>query len=110
MLCGLWSCRTSDAILLGCIPVYLADHFALPYDNLLPHADLGLRIAEANASSLPSILRSIPIERVVALQAALLAHRTAYCYCCQDETGRHRPMDYVLRSLQARKALQPYLV
>lgn len=93
-------------MLLGCIPVFLADATALPFDGLLPWPDIALRVEEREALRLRDILAAVPAEHVARMQAGLLAHRGAYCYCCTEHVEQ-RPMHYVLEGLKARKRLLP---
>ena len=60
-----------EAVVLGSIPVVIADDIVLPFADAIPWADIGVFIAEDDVPRLDTILTSIPVEVVLRKQRLL---------------------------------------
>ncbi|CAM6087931.1 unnamed protein product [Calypogeia fissa] len=54
--------RLGDAVYFGCVPVILADHFDLPFSDILDWREFAVIVAESQVSDLKAILKSISDE------------------------------------------------
>jgi len=52
-------------MMVGCVPVIIADEIELPYENVLDWSKLSVKIPEQDAGKVLEILRAIPAEDVV---------------------------------------------
>ena len=84
---GQWSRRLTDSILVGCIPVIVADFYALPFAEFMRWDAFTLRIHSSSVRSLPDILRSISSERVRELQMGLEEVRPYFDACAPMESS-----------------------
>ena len=57
-----WTLRAYQAMMVGCIPVVMADEIEFPYENSLDWTKLSVKIAEADVNKTLEILRGIPQE------------------------------------------------
>lgn len=55
-----WTLRAYQAMMVGCIPVVMADEIEFPYENSLDWKKLTVKIAEKDVNNTLSILRGIP--------------------------------------------------
>ena len=53
-----WTPRLYEALLLGCVPVVVADDNALPYARTLDYSKFSVHIAEKHATKLRTILKA----------------------------------------------------
>jgi hypothetical protein len=63
-----WSPRLLDAIWFGCIPVIIADWYALPLQGLIEWTDIAVFVPESQVSKLKSLLLSVSAERLAEMQ------------------------------------------
>ena len=75
---GLHSFRLAEAIFFGSIPVIVDDEIVLPFCSALDWRRFSVRITSDQVPNLPSILRAIPHERVVAMQQRLAGVKRRY--------------------------------
>ena len=75
-----WSARFEDAVLHGCIPVIIQDEVDLPFESILDYAQFSIRIAEADASKAPKILKSVAEEEVLRLQQGVVKMQHRFWY------------------------------
>ncbi|MCO5550050.1 hypothetical protein L7F22_003528 [Adiantum nelumboides] len=66
-----WSPRIVEAVILGCIPVIIADNIVLPFEDLIPWRKLAVFVKERDVGMLESILTSIPALQVKEKQGML---------------------------------------
>jgi hypothetical protein len=57
-------------MMVGCIPVILANEIEFPFENSLHWPSLTVKIAEADCERVLEILHAIPPEQIAAKQAA----------------------------------------
>lgn len=55
-----WTLRAYQAMMVGCIPVVMADEIEFPYENRLDWKKLSVKIAEKDVNKTLEILRGIP--------------------------------------------------
>ncbi|PSS01658.1 Glycosyltransferase [Actinidia chinensis var. chinensis] len=60
--------RIGDAIYYGCVPVVLADHYDLPFADILNWKSFSVVVATADIPSLKRILRELGFEEYLRLQ------------------------------------------
>ena len=58
-------------MMVGCIPVIIADEIELPYENSLDWTKLSVKIAEVNAEKTIDILKRIPKSEIRNKQKAI---------------------------------------
>ncbi|KAK3256889.1 Glycerol kinase [Cymbomonas tetramitiformis] len=68
---------TWQAMMVGCIPVVIADEIEFPYENSVDWRELTVKIPESRSEETISILRSIPKERIFEKQEAIKRARLA---------------------------------
>jgi hypothetical protein len=66
-----------QAMMVGCIPVILADEIEFPFENSLHWPSLTVKIAEADCERVLEILHAIPPEQIAAKQARFLRRHSA---------------------------------
>ena len=66
-----WTLRAYQAMMVGCIPVIIADEIELPYENSLDWTKLSVKIAEVNAEKTIDILKRIPKSEIRNKQKAI---------------------------------------
>ncbi|KAK9812939.1 hypothetical protein WJX72_006050 [[Myrmecia] bisecta] len=66
-----WTLRAYQAMMLGCIPVIIADEIELPYEDDVDWSQLTVKIPEARANETLTILRGMPQATIKAKQAAI---------------------------------------
>jgi hypothetical protein len=77
---GGWTGLFEDAVLHGCVPVWMHDAVRPPFDGALRWRDFALELREADAERLPELLAAVPPARIAEMQRrlALLWHRYAW--------------------------------
>ncbi|KAE8673000.1 putative beta-1,4-xylosyltransferase IRX10 [Hibiscus syriacus] len=68
-----WSPRLVEAVVLGCIPVIIADDIVLPFADAIPWEEIGVFVAEEDVLKLDTILTSI-LPEVILRKQRLLAN------------------------------------
>lgn len=66
-----WTLRAYQAMMVGCIPVIIADEIELPYENALDWTKLSVKIAEADAEKTIDILKLISKNDIKNKQKAI---------------------------------------
>jgi len=66
-----WTLRAYQAMMVGCIPVIIADEIELPYENSLDWTKLSVKIAEVDAEKTIDILKQIPKSEIKNKQKAI---------------------------------------
>jgi hypothetical protein len=98
-----WSPRLVQAVVLGCIPVVIADEIVLPYADAVPWDEIVVAVGERDVARLGEILAAIDSESVTARQRlmrdprvkrALLFHRLP-----KPGDAFHQAMDALARKL-----------
>jgi hypothetical protein len=91
-----------ESVLLGCIPVIIADNIRLPFPDVLRWPDISLQVAERDVSSLEAVLDHVAATNLTTMQRNLWdpVKRRALVF--------NRPMDkgdatwQVLKELEAK--------
>lgn len=87
------SCRHSESICSGAIPVLIADDWVPPFESLVPFEKYGVMIKEKDAEKIVSELRQIPPERVKLMQWSALR------FCYRHIISVHKQWDTMLQLL-----------
>lgn len=66
-----WSPRLVESVALGCVPVIIADGIRLPFDDVVPWADISLTVAERDVTRLGPILDHVARTNLTAIQRNL---------------------------------------
>eukprot|EP00038_Savillea_parva_P009208 m.181975 g.181975 ORF g.181975 m.181975 type:complete len:551 (-) comp15401_c0_seq1:104-1756(-) len=68
---SLWSFRFYESVMLGCIPVIIADHIELPFEDTIDYRSFTVKILESQVLQLKEILLSIPKSEIRKKQTIL---------------------------------------
>ena len=88
-----WTIRAFEALMLGCIPVIIADDSYLPFQRWLDWPRFSVLVAERDVSRLSFILRAIPPEKVAALQRNVRRVWRHLAYIPLSQAVTARPAD-----------------
>lgn len=66
-----WSPRLVESVLLGCIPVIIADNIRLPFPSVLQWSDISLQVAEKDVASLETVLDHVVATNLTVIQKNL---------------------------------------
>lgn len=66
-----WSPRLVESVLLGCIPVIIADNIRLPFPSVLRWSDISLQVAEKDVASLEKVLDHVVATNLTVIQKNL---------------------------------------
>ncbi|XP_074285045.1 putative glucuronoxylan glucuronosyltransferase F8H [Silene latifolia] len=66
-----WSPRLVESVALGCVPVIIADGIQLPYDDVVPWAEISLVVAENDIVNLGKILEYVARTNLTSIQRNL---------------------------------------
>lgn len=66
-----WSPRIVEAVVLGCVPVIVADHIALPFAHVVDWPKISLRVLEKDVHKLDKILDHVTATNLTAIQRLL---------------------------------------
>uniref|UniRef100_A0A0D9VNF1 Exostosin GT47 domain-containing protein n=1 Tax=Leersia perrieri TaxID=77586 RepID=A0A0D9VNF1_9ORYZ len=66
-----WSPRLVESVLLGCIPVIIADNIRLPFPSVLQWSDISLQVAEKDVASLEMVLDHVVATNLTIIQKNL---------------------------------------
>ena len=69
-----------DAIWAGCVPVIIADHYHLPFSELVDWATFSVIVRESQLDRLKDVLQSIPDEVYAELQRNLAHVRPRFIW------------------------------
>jgi hypothetical protein len=60
-----------ESVLLGCIPVIIADNIRLPFSNVLRWTDISLQVAERDIANLEAVLDHVAATNLTTIQRNL---------------------------------------
>ncbi|XP_050112223.1 probable glucuronoxylan glucuronosyltransferase IRX7 [Malus sylvestris] len=66
-----WSPRLVESVALGCVPVIIADGIRLPFDNVVPWAEISVNVAEKDVGKLAEILEHVAATNLTSIQKKL---------------------------------------
>lgn len=92
-----WSRRFFDAILLGCIPVIIADSIELPFEEFIDYRQFTVKVAEADIALLKTLLKAIPHEEIRKKREAMV--RVANHFLYQPKATNGDAFDLILWKL-----------
>jgi hypothetical protein len=96
-----------DAIYAGCIPVFIADRTAQPFNGIFAYHTFSLSIAENAIYTLPTVLSRYSAVELDRMQIALLKVREAFVYSSDpaQEWTRRGPLYYTLLEMAQKVSL-----
>ena len=106
-----WSPRTFDSILMGCIPVLVADYTAYPFQRTLDWTKFAVFVREAEIPVIGEILSAISPERMTEMHLALKAigRRTFLYHDHESEMlSRFSLVDLALREFTLQQRVFSY--
>lgn len=95
-----WSRRLFDSVMLGCIPVIIADDIELPFERFLDYSKFSVKIMERDVDRVKEILIGIRKDRIAEMQAELARIWTIFSY--QRPPIRGDAFDFLIESLAAK--------
>mmetsp|Transcript_36753 Transcript_36753/g.87321 ORF Transcript_36753/g.87321 Transcript_36753/m.87321 type:complete len:263 (+) Transcript_36753:866-1654(+) len=101
-----WTLRAYQGMMVGCIPVVIADEIEFPYENTIDWTQLSVKIAEKDVNRTMEILRGIPEEQIRRKQDAIAKVWKTVTYPVPSEAGDafHMIMEELGRKRRAFKA------
>ncbi|CAA3022731.1 probable glucuronoxylan glucuronosyltransferase IRX7 [Olea europaea subsp. europaea] len=66
-----WSPRLVESVVLGCVPVIIADGIRLPFPSAVPWAEISLTVAEKDVKKLGKILEHVAATNLTTIQKNL---------------------------------------
>jgi len=97
---ALWNFRLFESVMLGCIPVIIADNIELPYERQIDYRTFSVKVLESQVSYLKDILLSIPKEDIRKKQDMLKHVWKRFAYDSPTTTGD--AFDSLVEELQTR--------
>lgn len=89
--------------MLGCIPVIVADHIEMPFEDVIDYRSFTVKILESQVLQLKDILLSIPKSEIRRKQAVLSQIWRRFAYNAETEPGD--AFDMIIQKL--RRKVQP---
>lgn len=101
-----WTLRAYQGMMVGCIPVIIADEIEFPYENTMDWTQLTVKIAEKDVNRTTEILRALPEQEVKKKQDAIAKVWKTVTYPIPSEPGDafHMIMEELGRKKRAFKA------
>lgn len=75
-----WSPRISEAVLLGCIPVLIADNVRWPFENLIDYHEFSMMVSESQLDGLQAMLHFLQPNEIQSMQKKLSQVRGHFSY------------------------------
>ncbi|PIN09607.1 Acetylglucosaminyltransferase EXT1/exostosin 1 [Handroanthus impetiginosus] len=66
-----WSPRLVESVVLGCVPVIIADDIRLPFPSAVPWADISITVAENDVDKVGKILEHVAATNLTSIQRNL---------------------------------------
>jgi hypothetical protein len=97
---ALWNFRLFESVMLGCIPVIIADNIELPFERQLDYRSFSVKVLETQVGYLKDILLSIPKVEIRKKQDMLKHVWKRFAYSSPTEDGD--AFDSLMDELQSR--------
>uniref|UniRef100_A0A7N0UA11 Exostosin GT47 domain-containing protein n=1 Tax=Kalanchoe fedtschenkoi TaxID=63787 RepID=A0A7N0UA11_KALFE len=94
-----WSPRLVESVVLGCVPVIIADGIRLPFPTAVPWPDISLTVAERDVGKLAAILDHVAATNLSSIQRNLWRPAVANALLFHDEVADGDATWQVLREL-----------
>lgn len=75
-----------ESVVLGCVPVIIADGIELPFSSAVPWADISVTVAEKDVGKLGSILEHVAATNLSIIQQKLWDPRITRSLLFHDRT------------------------
>ncbi|XP_021724377.1 probable glucuronoxylan glucuronosyltransferase F8H [Chenopodium quinoa] len=99
-----WSPRLVESVALGCIPVIIADGIKLPFEDVVPWANISLTVAERDVAKLGTILDHVSRTNLTAIQRNLWDPNVSRALLFNHRIEKGDATWQVLRTLSAKLA------
>lgn len=99
-----WSPRLVESVALGCVPVIIADGIRLPFDDVVPWAEISLNVAEKDVGKLAEILEHVAATNLSAIQKNLWDPRVPRALMFNDRVHEGDATWRVLSALANKRA------
>ncbi|CAL8999668.1 unnamed protein product [Prunus brigantina] len=99
-----WSPRLVESVALGCVPVIIADGIRLPFDDVVPWAEISLNVAEKDVGKLAEILEHVAATNLSAIQKNLWDPRVPRALMFNDRVHQGDATWRVLSALANKRA------
>lgn len=81
-----WSPRLVESVVLGCVPVIIADGINLPFSSAVPWSEISVTVAEKDVGKLGSILEKVAETNLSTIQQKLWDPRITRALLFHDRT------------------------
>ncbi|KNA17443.1 hypothetical protein SOVF_079880 [Spinacia oleracea] len=98
-----WSPRLVESVALGCVPVIIADGIKLPFDDVVPWAEISLTVAEHDVAKLGSILDHVAKTNLTVIQRNLWDPEVRRALLFNDQIEKGDATWNVIRALAKKK-------
>ncbi|KAL2938475.1 putative glucuronoxylan glucuronosyltransferase IRX7 [Bienertia sinuspersici] len=98
-----WSPRLVESVALGCVPVIIADGIRLPFEDVIPWANISLTVAEHDIVNLGSILDHVARTNLSMIQRNLWDPSMRRALLFNDQIQKGDATWQVLRTLAHNK-------
>lgn len=94
-----WSPRLVESVVLGCVPVIIADGIRLPFPSSVRWPEISLTVAEGDVGKLGSILEQVAATNLSAIQRNLMDPAVSRALLFNDHVQDGDATWQVLRAL-----------
>lgn len=94
-----WSPRLVESVVLGCVPVIIADGIDLPFSSAVPWSEISITVAEKDVGKLGSILENVVATNLSSIQKKLWDPRITRALLFHDRTIEGDATWHVLHAL-----------
>lgn len=81
-----WSPRLVESVVLGCVPVIIADGIDLPFSSAVPWSEISVTVAEKDVGKLGTILENVAATNLSTIQQKLWDPRISRALLFHDRT------------------------
>lgn len=81
-----WSPRLVESVVLGCVPVIIADGIDLPFSSAVPWPEISITVAEKDVGKLGAILENVASTNLSIIQQKLWDPRIRRALLFNDRT------------------------
>lgn len=103
-----WSPRLVESVVLGCVPVIIADGIDLPFSSAVPWSDISVTVAEKDVGKLGTILENVAATNLSTIQQKLWDPRIRRALLFHDRTVEGDATWQVLHALTKRLSRSHY--
>ncbi|KAG9131789.1 hypothetical protein Leryth_009526 [Lithospermum erythrorhizon] len=105
-----WSPRLVESVVLGCVPVIIADGIRLPFSSTVPWAEISLTVAERDVDKLGPILEHVMRTNLTSIQRKLRDPDVRKALLFNDPMIEGDATWHVLHALSMKKSYKKWRV